>query len=262
MNDDCIILGSGRSLLGLTPDERAYLNSHPRTLGMNKYLLFWKKLGVLPAVMFLADFKPPGVMVFHETIRIIRTLGRDIPFYVNAEFIRFFCERTDRVFIESTKAWWKRDYGYEPDLSAPVDFAGLRPFLVRTEQKTFQFAAGLDQVLYHRRGSLTTAINLAAILWPRSTIKLLGVDLGDPGYFFDEEIQAQRPELIDASYRRAKELGRHNTALPSPKFEGTVQEALAAVAAHLTQIGSTLVCCNPGSLLVREGVCRHQPLIS
>lgn len=262
MNDDCIILGSGRSLLGLTSAEREHLNAHPRTVGMNKYLLFWEKLGVLPSVVFLADFKPSGVMVFHETIRILRTLGRDIPFYVNAEFVRYFCDRSDRAFIEATKAWWKRDYGYETDETVPVGFSGLRPFLVRTEQKTFQFARNLDQVLYHRRGSLTTAINLAAILWPRSTIKLLGVDLGDPGYFFDEEIQSQRPELIDASYRRAKELGRHNTALPSSKFEGTVQEALGAVAVHLAQAGSALVCCNPDSLLVREGVCRYQPLIS
>lgn len=260
--DDCVILGSGRSLLRLTATERDYLSRHPRVLAMNKYLLFWEKLGVLPSAMFLADTKPSGVRVFHETLRILGTLERPLPYYVNADFFRLFVEPTDRAFIKATRRWWKADYGYEPEKGVVVSYPLLRPFLVETEQKTFRFGSNLNEVLYHRRGSLTTAINLAAVIWPRATIKLLGIDLSDPGYFFDEELQAQWPELIDPSYERTKREGQHATALPTAAFEGTVQEGLRAVNEHLGRMGTQLFCCNAESLLVRDGVCDYAPLMA
>ncbi len=47
VDNTVFVFGTGRSLLDLTTAQRKYLDAYPRTLAMNRYYLYYEKLGAL-----------------------------------------------------------------------------------------------------------------------------------------------------------------------------------------------------------------------
>ena len=81
---DCFIIGSGSSLLNLTVEEKEYLNNHPHTLAMNRYLLFFEKIGVVPKDLFLGDYHSIlSHRVLLKTIKKINKLSIFPNYYVD-----------------------------------------------------------------------------------------------------------------------------------------------------------------------------------
>jgi hypothetical protein len=257
--NECYILGSGRSILDLSATEKQYVHNHPNTLALNKYFLFWEKTGILPKALFLADFKFPGMKVYVETIRKAKRQGAAIPFYANFRYSEFFDSPLDKTRWKLRMRWRLfRHFRYLPPLT--IAYEPLIFFRVKAENEQIVWARDLSETLFHRRGSLSTAINLATIVHPGCRIKLLGVDLNDPKWFFDEELR-MRPDLIDHSYHRSRAAGRHATALKSDEYEGTIQDTIRELMPCIHNSGSDLVCCNPESLLVTHDVCPYAPVI-
>jgi hypothetical protein len=182
---------------------------------------------------------------------------------VNRKFVRFYWSPRFRYlrFKRRYRRSFRGKHGYHPPTRLAYDL--FVPFRVRHEAPTFRWARRLEEPLYHRRGSLTVAINLLAILHPGRDVKLLGIDLSDPRYFYDDEITpGNRETLVHDSYFRGIEAGRHVNALPSPKYPDTLLDSVASARSQLRRDGVELWCCNPRSLLVEKGVCEFRPVLA
>ncbi len=247
---ECFILGSGRSLLALTRDERDHVNACTQTLAMNKFLLFHEKVGITPRDLFLADWHFPAPRVFLETLRKAKHIGAR--YFLDDIYRKLFFQPWLHPKWNAVVRWqwlWRHRYVAPPFVRYP-HAAFFRHKVGPYEG--FHWAESLDEPLFWRHGSLTTAINLATIIYPGADIKLLGVDLRGHEPFFAEEL-AQRDDLIDSAYRRAAEAGRHLTVVVGDEGD-TMIDAMKMVRETLAERGVRLISCNAESLLVEEGV--------
>ena len=263
LNDNTVyILGTGRSLLDLNIYERRYLNAHPRTLGMNRFYMHYERLGICPSMLSLSDFNFFADLILRRCIQRLRADKETIPYYISNEYLTFYrggalrnirSRRRLRKILEQHEK-------YEPN-SLP-DYGNLIGFDVSNESRTFYWPRSFDTPLYHRRGSLTVAINLANILYPNCDIKLLGVDLSNPGYFYDELITERNQRFwVDGKYSESKKLGMHANARPKAHDPVTLCDAMRDVVKEITRQGLGLYCCNPDSLLVTEQILTYAPII-
>ncbi len=258
---ECFIIGSGRSLLSLTRKEKEYLANHPNTLALNKYLLFYEKIGVLPKSMFAADSHYPSPKLIFQTIDKIECLGNKITYYLDEYYRKLFVippqesvwsrKRRDKMFEEN---------GYVAPLG--FDYSNLVFFKHQFGVYSgFSWAKTLKEPLYWFHTSLLTAINLANIIYPNCDIKLLGIDLQSPEAFYHEEIM-KKEEMLDKHYRKSiKELGKHPTAIATTSDGRTMFDALQRIVLELDKLGTKLLCCNPNSKLVLDGICKYTSII-
>ncbi len=262
MDNTVFILGTGRSLLALTDDERTYLDAHPRTLAMNRYYLYYEKLGVSPKMLFLSDFNYYADLILRHTVDKLRDNGHRLPYYLSEPYFQFYCSPPYRHvgFKRRMQRKFREGFDYHPQ-TLP-DYDDFISFPVANEAPVFRWARDFSAPLYHRRGSLTVAINLANILYPACDIKLLGIDLSTPGYFYDEAItEANRDLWVDDKYDQSKKQGVHANARPKSHDSLTLCEVMRDVMAELERQGRRLRCCNENSLLVTDGVVPYAPVV-
>lgn len=257
---DCFIIGSGSSLLDLTPEEKDYLNNHPYTLAMNKYLLFYEKIGVIPKALFLGDFHFPTHKVFIETIEKAKQINPQPIYYVDDYY--------QKLLKEPWKYWrWNLEERYKlyqkSNYIAPlnINYSHLKFFSAKLRDRPeFIWAKTFKDELFFQRGSLTTAINLAYLIYPECDIKLIGIDLNKNPSFYEEELK-QRLDLTDhKNDLRSKESGYHATVVKTRR--GTVIDRFPSIQRELTKQGRKLLCCNPDSLVVKQGLCNYVSIIS
>ncbi|MFM1920864.1 MAG: hypothetical protein RLZZ303_2498 [Candidatus Hydrogenedentota bacterium] len=254
------VLGSGASLLRLGPEECARVERGP-AVAMNKYLLFWELAGIWPSHYFLADIHYPALRVYEESVAIART-RKPAPHFLLDESYRLrygggFAKRMRNLPFQLRQRW-RHGYTYQPS-SLP---AGATYF-----KRCHRWAAPqiwgetLDDLMYFHRGSLSVLINLLTVLRLGRHIKLLGVDLGTPGSFYDEAIQS-RPYLFD-DYMRLQQSGAVKEHVTAATFQGMpgIQAKWPFIQENVERRGFRLSCCNPDSLLVREGLCPYAPVL-
>ncbi|HJX62727.1 MAG TPA: hypothetical protein VJ860_02110 [Polyangia bacterium] len=227
VSDEVFVLGSGPSMLELEAEERQYLQEQ-QTVAMNRYLIFWEKLGIWPKYVFLADMHPPAPRVLELTLARI-----------------FQSKHPPRL-------WLNRHYRVSCPLALETQFFYWDYFRGGVES----WASSCDDHLYFWRGSLSSLLNLLTIKRVGRKIKLVGVDLGRPGTFFDDELRSY-PELLPPD-----DVGRpmHTTAIPRDG-KGGIQEKWPWMMEQIRRAGMDLVCCNPQSLLVEQGLCEYEPII-
>ncbi|MFC2023765.1 hypothetical protein ACFLT5_03395 [Chloroflexota bacterium] len=253
------IIGSGASLLDLSAEERQYLNHHANTLAMNKYLLFYEKVGVIPKNLFLSDRHFPAQRVFFESIDRARQLRPPPRYFANRYYKRLF-------HWAPTRLWWNlRERlrillrnGYWIPLTLNyrnLDFfdSGL------ANDRSFCWARSLMEELYFYRGSLTTAINLASIVFPGCHIYLVGVDLNSDVAFYADEIE-RRHDLLDQYHEIGRNEEKHPTAVTIQGYPG-IQSVMPKIVKLLRADGVQLLCCNPDSLLARLRICKYAPIV-
>lgn len=258
----CYLLGSGASLNDLTVEEREYLNCHPRTLAFNKYLLFWDVVGVAPSDYMILDRHFPSHIVFVRSLQIARQLPQKVTLYV-AQLYSKYCATDPVGLLKGLKGRWTlwRKTGFW----VPLDIIGTQAHYcnnILDDSLPFSWARRLDEPLYFYRGSLTSALNLATIIYPGCDIKLLGVDLYSNEYFYGDRI-ARFPELVDRFHQLGARADKHPTVLDIARDgkHPSILDMMPKVVDHLHSLGVSLTCCNPRSLLVTEGVCEYSPVM-
>jgi len=241
---DCFILGSGRSLLRLSAAEIEHINRSPFVLAFNKYLIFYEKIGIIPTHYLLADDGDKALLMFHETIPRCRHAPLD-----NIHFI----------FSEGLIKKIRKQNGSEKLFSPRVRKRST--LITRTKWlKGGKWAKRLTNRIYHFRGSLSGAINITSILNPDRPIKLLGVDLNEHAYFFQEEILSNPEKWSLFLNRLTPEAAQHETIV-EVKDTGGIQEVFPFMHKNVQKNGGTLVCCNPNSYLVTEKILKFSPVI-
>ena len=286
-NSTAYIIGSGPSLLNLTPREIEYLNRSKHTLSLNSYLEHWEKIGLLPKCHMMADGQFPTIRMLVNDARRIQRLGNQITYYINHRYLRFFPVFTDfRGVKHALRKRWEvwRDFSYLVPWTLPkkhmVTFSQFcqQKHAYRADNNGWFWAEKLSDPLYFYRGTLTSAINLASIIWPNCNISLIGVDLNSYGYFFDPkngETQMEKYQKINdlrigktsaSHHLKSHRLNQHATAVPyetnnKNKLPG-IQNAFPKIVVELAKTGRKLTCSNPYSLLVEQNILPYEPLIS
>jgi hypothetical protein len=257
--ETCFILGSGASLNDLTPQEREYLNGHSCTLAFNKYLLFWDEVGIIPTDFFLTDRHFPAHIVLARSIQISRQLQKPISFYLD-RFYAKYCSTQPRQIIDGLRhrlIIWKKYRFWIPFRITGTQVNYFQNILAN--DRSFRWATTLSEPLYFYRGSLSSVINLATIIYPECDIKLLGVDLNSNEYFYGDRIK-KYPELLDRFYFLGNKAGKHPTIIGEGSAS-SILNVMPKIVNHLRSLGIDLTCCNPKSLLVTEGVCSYLPVL-
>ena len=284
--ESAYIIGSGPSLLDLTEQEKCFLNEHRNTLSLNQYLLHWDTVGVIPKQPLMADGQFPCIKIFVETQKVIQELKTSIDYYVPQNYLNYFPAglnwREWKHAIRKRLQVWRK-FGYRMPLRINRD--NLSVFSQASEARYqhlisedgWYWAKTLNDPLYFWRGTLTSAINLASILWPDADIKLLGVDLNSYGYFFDPKRgeedredfhkfnEKRLSETSAVHHRKSHAQNTHATAVTYEQDGKTplpgIQSAFPRMMEELAKTGNTLNCSNPNSLLVTDGVCPYSPII-
>ena len=230
---DCVyVLATGPSLSKITEQEKRVI-AGSRSVGMNRYLLFWEKFGIWPDFFFLGDKWVAAPSIFIEACNVMLREDRPITLLVD-EFFRGAAPVTrPAIFFDR----WHTD----------------------TDEATW--AQTRDDKLFFWRGSLTCLVNLLCVLQVAPKIKLVGVDLNRPGSYFAKET-SERPDLEDPQNLEAARRGIHSTAMPGVRGEAGIEAKWPYVQQCAKQQGVEIVCCNPESLLVQAGVCPYEPIIT
>ena len=283
---DCFILGSGKSLLDLSKEEIEYVNRSDFVLAFNKYLIFYKKVGIVPTHYMLVDTHHPAEVVLYETLRVCkRDRLERIPLFINESwketisssiFSMILKRLLSNALLKKTRVYAVLCHrggllGLAGYMKLPL---GMSVYLRRHKQQLLErttfvrcsdwlkggdWANSSDQVLFHYRGALTTAINIAHIFNPGSKIKLLGVDLDTNEYFFQQEFHKNAKKWQDWTAEVAKGK-RHMITLP---LKGTVgiQHCFPFILENVRKLNGDLVCCNPKSYLVEKGILEYEPVV-
>lgn len=247
-------------MLALSAAERLFLQTQT-TVAMNKYLLFWDIIGLWPTHFFLADIHYPALRVYEESVAIAAAHGRPPRFLLDRQFRLRYSENTFRRLLNRRFAREQlHRYGFTPNPAArPAEATYFR----RTHgwDSPERWATSLREKLYFYRGSLSVLLNLLTILNLGKHIKLLGVDLGSPGSFYDDRL-AERPYLMD-DYLRLQQSGAVQQHMTAAEFKGMpgIQAKWPFIQRSVEAAGFRLSCCNPESLLVKEGLCPYAPVI-
>jgi hypothetical protein len=228
---------------------------------MNCYTLFYEKVGVAPKSLFLADTHYPNPRIFTETIKkAIKDFGGRPIYYVDIYYKNLFFKPYLHPFwnVVHRLRLFKR-HRYIPPLKVKYPNVVFFRHLVGYYGR-FRWAKSLREPLYWLHGSLLTAINLAAIIYPSCDIKLVGVDLNEAEAFYDEEIQ-MHPEWISHQYPIAKKIGTHLTAIAFTWDGKTFFDGILWARDELHKYNRRLLCCSPNSRLVLKGICDYSPVI-
>lgn len=244
----------------LTPEERAHLATQT-TVAMNKYLLFWEVLNLWPSHVFLADIHYPAIRVYEESVQIARPSGRAPHFLLDQSYHKRYgggmAKRLANLPFQLNQ-YRKHGYWYDPTLT---------PASATYFKRCHRWAAPqvwgetLEDQMYFYRGSLSVLLNLLTVLGLGRRIKLLGVDLGSSGSFYDEAIQA-KPYLFD-DYMRMQQSGAVREHVTAATYQGMpgIQAKWPFIQSNVESRGFELSCCNPESLLVQSGLCPYAPVI-
>ena len=263
MSGSAYIFGGGPSVLDLTPAEQEYLNRHPYTLAMNRFLLHWEMTRVLPKVALLSDKGAPHLLF--DLIRKAKGAHAPVVLYINGHYRPYLWGSPGDLARGLLRRGLslKAKRGWIPYVLARPPITYLNLTQLQPPEDPIPWATGLDQPLYWYRGTLTVAINLAALLYPGTDIKLIGVDMGFASFF---ESEVQHPAIIasysrDELHRRAKETDVSSTVMPEADGSPGILAALPKVREVLQRDGRELYCCNPQSMLVTEGICPYAPVM-
>ena len=262
----CFILGSGSSLLTLTQQERDYVNNSEFVLAFNKYLIFSDQVGICPTHYLLGDDGLKADLMLTETAKACKKKHPDMSFILSKHYQHGTTEyrwrktklRANHSQLNSASRWLKN----REDDKAINYMSRTATYIERYNWlEGGEWARSMDEKIFHYRGSLSGAINIANIQHPGYDIKLLGVDLDDHAYFFQEQINANPKKWGVFLNRLTPEESQHETVANYQGSEG-IQKMFPYIIEQVEQTGGKLLCCNPNSLLVKKGIVPYSSIDS
>jgi len=265
-NRTCFILGSGRSLLNLTEADKSYINNAEFVLAFNKYLIFSDLVGIRPTHYLLGDDGIKADVMLRETVAICKQRG-----YEDLTFILGRAYQPNTTDFIKRKRRLKRQMSPHKRLffpffdrkdTAALSYAGRNAIYIDRHYwlEGGDWARALNETIFHFRGSLSGAINLANIFHPTYDVKLLGVDLDHHAYFFQEAIDAD-PGKWGVFLQRLTTHSENHETIVDYKGVGGIQEKFPFMVEQVARTGGRLLCCNPSSYLVEHGIVPFAPII-
>ncbi len=244
MKSQTYILGSGKSMLSLSTKQVEMINNSELIISLNKFLLFYEKIGIIPTCHLQLD--SIDVASLYVFLKTLNKLASDS----NFDYLELFCNRS---MAKMAKKYISKQriniVNYDPTLWDKTDFFNQN------------WSESLDNSIFHFRGSLTSAINLATILKPGNLIRLIGVDMDSNEYFFQNEYELDK-RLHDWTYQIMKEKGQHSSIIKTEKFNDSSQEdCFAWILEQVRKRGGDIVSSTPGAYYEKIGIIDYLPVV-
>ena len=266
-----IVLGCGRSILSLTQAEIDYVNHCKTVIAMNKYMAFYKKIGIIPTHIYFVDD--------HENSRkfleyIFQTCQKDdlrgLTYIVNKTLKSvLYKSKINEIFLIIKNTWIDFRDSFKLCCIRHI-FLTRRRYIWKPSHSHFQFistsnwihggswAKSLNEALFHYRGSLTTIINYCTIIAPQKDIFLIGNDFNSSEYFFEEELKKIPFDWTDWTSSLIKKENKHFSFID---HQGTnMQDCFPFILSELDKRNTKLFCANKDSLLVKKCGVKYQNL--
>lgn len=276
--DKVIVLGSGMSILDLTEEEIKYINRCKTTIAMNKYMAFYKKVGIIPTHIYFHD-----VSGYNIYLHILNLCKRDelmnLTFITNSFFKNIAYKNFFDGFVNFLKDIFIRLYSFAVIIyrlgktSSTHYMKAFRKFKYLKIPETWNiipikvtnwteggaWASNIGNTIFHYRGSLTSVLNVISIISPNQEVFLVGNDFSGDKYFYEKELEDLKIPWKDFTYETVKKTGMH---FSFQKFEGmTILDKFPFIQEKLIESGNQLYCNNRDSLLVLKAGVKYKPII-
>jgi hypothetical protein len=281
---DIIVIGSGYSLKNLSQEEIDYINGCDLVFALNKYVVFYEKLNILPSHVYFVDMHANSLKFLNYIFEFCANKGLEgIIFILNKKLdgkvyrskidlyqinirriiLNSFSNKKNKFIavLSTLKKLWK--------LAVKTDWY-LGGYFILPKNCSVQFvtcsgmledvkwAGSLDETLFHFRTSFTSLLNYISIKYPGRDIKLVGTDFNKGEYFFQEELDKLKLEWRDSLWDATVKNDKHFAV---QKFKGTnMMDKMDYVTANLKKTGNKIFCCNPDSLLVKKQFVSHKKI--
>ena len=261
---EVFILGSGRSINDLTPEEVAHINRAEVSIALNKFAIFHEVAGIVPTHVWFTEYHWPVERVLNHIFRVcardrlegltfVLVDGQQITYHPNLlshakARLRRWRKGYDDWSIALAPRRWRRRLGWR------FEFVRRSHPLTGTD-----WASSLDEPLYNHRVSFSSVLNYVTIRYPGATARLVGVDFNSPGYFFQEELDRMKPDWDDWSTQVQAAHGKHMAAIPH--MGGTLFDKFPFIREQLDRAGVRVTCPNPNSAAITEGLAEYEPIL-
>lgn len=278
--EEVFLLGCGRSVLDLTPQEIAYVNRAPCRVALNKFTAFYNVVGIIPTHVWFTEYHDPSYKVLQYIFDVCaKDALQDLTFVMGHRTGRIFASKiryhAERVYKHlyyrarrriSRRLFPKREpwnFFYVPRKAQ----RGWRyQFITHTPEifGPLVWAQSLDEPLFHHRTAFTAGLNYLSVLYPTATIKLVGVDFNVHGYFFDEEMKRRGIHWSDYTSELQADRNQHFAAIPDsvPVRPGTVFDVFPFMRARVLERGGSITCSNRASATISQGLAEYEPVIT
>jgi hypothetical protein len=278
-----IILGSGESILELTPKDINYINSCKTVIAVNKFGLFYKKSGIIPTHFYFHDRFENNFLIFKkmmsslkldklenltiitnkyfklcavtennsslEILKIREFFGYRLKAYVKKYILPFRFNKSDEIFL--SRGFQTIEY---PNNSTIIDIK------VAHFERGGHWAKSLNEVFFHFRGSLTSVLNFCAINNPNEELFLVGNDFYGSKYFYEKELDKVGIDWKDYTFDKVKSENIHYSFQNVNGVKMT--DKFPEILNYLDESNNKLYCNNKKSLLVKNNYVKFKELIS
>lgn len=260
-----IVLGSGMSVLDLSSEEIDHINQCEMVIALNKYMAFYKKVGIMPTHIYFVDSHENSLRFLRYILQVCRQDNLTGLHFIFDKQVRkrmysnTWQQAQARLFLALFHSlrffkWYNTavikqimhdDVLLEQLPNNAYTFIDVSGWLDGGEWQTT-----LSKPLYHFRGSLTTVLNYISIVAPATDIYLIGNDFYGSSYFFDEELEQLNFEWKDFTYDTVKKAGKH---FSFQDYQGKkITDVFPFIISSLQKTDNQLFCVNDKSLLVKE----------
>lgn len=259
--DKTIVLGCGKSILDLTEEEIDYVNHCNVVIAMNKYMAFYKKIGIIPTHVYFVDDHENSRRFLEYIFQVCQNDKLDgLTFIVNKSLKDVLYTSISNKLYLIIKNSWTDFFDSFKLVCARHFFLNWRHYICKPPHSQFHFisianwlqgglwAKSLNENLFHFRGSLTTILNYCTIIAPRKDIFLLGNDFNGSEYFFDEELKKIPFDCTDWTTGTTKAENKHFSFID---YQGTkMSDMFPQILNYLKKKQTDLYCTNPNSMLI------------
>ena len=246
------VLGCGETINDLSEAEVSFINTSRCRLALNKFSGFPHATDLVPTHVYYYDLFSEASANFlgyifkqarkHRLPSTRYILNRDIVERIAPSWA---------VYLSKRYAIWRSGTSWKTLYRVPNN---ARFDFIRTDGRYNEdgpWARSIEAPLYHYRGSLTSALNYLSLNFPKTDIYLVGNDFSGKKYFFQDQLEKVRFETSDWTTPIVQSEGRHFSTI---QHEGTsIYDCLPKVVRCLAESENRVFCCNPESLLVKEG---------
>lgn len=210
-----VVLGSGYSVNSLPSELVEWINNCKARIAVNKFGYFFDKTIIKPTDLYFHDWKDDTAQFFlRESMKKLSSLGEiklylshrlrkyifknrvkykiHLAIYFSSHFLiklfRKFLKPLSAKYFNLLKDYIERRFPFRPLLyknKKRIRFIKIKDLFSEDNK----WSETYEKALYHFRGSLTTVLNVISIEYPYSKVLLIGIDLIDKRYFFDDELK-------------------------------------------------------------------------
>lgn len=230
--------GSGSSLFQISEEEKQKITRADDTAvcALNKYFLFWRKIGIWPDYVALFDYHEEAIRLLWKMYNVAnRESSASLPPPT------FFLSNGLRLFSSTSYAH---------------SFCGVGEWAKPYKN----WAASAEEPMHWMGTSVTSMLNFLGTLKIANEIRLLGVDLVNSPYFYHDEIMKSQHDDIRTKPLVTTTDGSYHPTAKLPHGPDGILNQFAIARNGLKTQGVELFVSNKSSLLYTSGTLPYRDI--